>query len=109
MPAEPDKETEAPDEADATFRPTHRLKDIKAGDKSVQLLVSTKDHVYEAENVEVGIDAWQVIGAWEEASLPELWKCLSSRQTIAMQGGTNNTAFGSRYGAGKSLSNGVRP
>lgn len=109
MPANSDTETGAPEGADSTFRPTHRLKDIKAGDNSVQLLVSTKDHVYEAENVEAGVDAWQVIGAWEESSVPELSKCLSSRQTIARQSGTNSSAFGTRYGTGKSLSSGVNP
>lgn len=102
-----DRNIDMPEDVDPTWRPTHRLKDIKAGDNSVQLLVSTKDHLYEAEAVEAGADSWQVIGAWEESSLGELSKCLGSRQTTGRQSGTDNAAFGTRYGSGKSLGSGV--
>ena len=46
----------------------------------MQLLVSTKDHLYDAENVEAGHQSWQVIGAWEEGSVQELGKILSQRE-----------------------------
>ncbi|KAK2589594.1 hypothetical protein QQS21_012725 [Conoideocrella luteorostrata] len=71
------------EETDPADLPTHRLNDIKAGDHSVQLLVSTKDHLYDAESVEAGTDSWQVIGAWGETSVPELSKMLSNRHIIA--------------------------
>lgn len=85
--------------------PTHKLKDIKAGDNSVQLLVSTKDHVYDADGVEAGVDSWQVIGAWDESALAELSKFLTIRQqTQAAQGsGSQRAAFGNRFGGGQKL------
>lgn len=86
----------------ATDRPTHRLKDIKAGDNSVQLLVSTQDHVYDAESVEAGASSWQVIGSWHEASVAELAKCLGTRQAS----GTQNRS-GSSQGAGRREFGGV--
>ncbi|QLI68579.1 uncharacterized protein G6M90_00g030470 [Metarhizium brunneum] len=99
-----DREMDAAEETDPTLRPTHRLKDIKAGDYSVQLLVSTKDHVYDAENVEAGTSSWQVIGAWDESSVPELSKFLNSRQTTASRDPTGSTTtFGTRYGGGFTL------
>ena len=93
----------AADESDPTLRPTHRLKDIKAGDDSVQLLVSTKDHLYDAENVEAGASSWQVIGAWDESSVPELSKFLSSRRTAGNRDHTGSATFGARYGSGFKL------
>lgn len=84
-------------------RPTHRLKDILAGDNSVQLLVSTKDYIYDAEHVVAGVDSFQVIGTWDESALAELSKCLGARQQTARQGSSRNTAFGTKYGGGKKL------
>lgn len=94
-----DLESETPE---TTERPTHRLKDVKAGDNSVQLLVSTLDHIYDAECVEAGQNAWQVIGSWHEASVAELAKCLSTRQAP----GTQNRS-GSSQGAGRREFGGV--
>lgn len=88
-----DMESETPK---TTERPIHRLKDIKAGGNSVQLIVSTLDHVYDADTVEAGEHSWQVIGSWHEASVAELAKCLSTRQAM----GTQNRS-GSSQDAGK--------
>lgn len=85
------------------WRPTHLLKDIKAGDGSVQLLISTKDSVYDAENIEAGTNSWQVIGSWEESSLVELTKILSTRATEAVATTSSDSKFGSKYGGGQKL------
>lgn len=98
-----DREMDVAEGPDPTMRPTHRLKDIKAGDDSVQLLVSTKDHVYDAENVEAGVNSWQVIGAWDESSVPELSKFLSSRQTTIARDYNGKSTFGTMYGSGFKL------
>lgn len=97
-----DRETAA-DESDPTLRPTHRLKDIKAGDDSVQLLVSTMDHLYDAQNVEAGASSWQVIGAWDESSVPGLSKFLSGHQTAGNRDHAGSAVFGARYGSGFKL------
>lgn len=53
-----------PDTAADTSRPTHHLDSIKVGNHGVRLLVSTKDHLYKANDVEAGKDSWQAIGLW---------------------------------------------
>ena len=99
------KETDTPlDDRPESQPPIHKLKDIKAGENSVQLLISTKDHVYDADGVEAGNDSWQVIGAWDESALSELSKFLSTRQQTATQGGSSQgVGFGSRFGGGQKL------
>lgn len=64
-------------------RPTHKLKNIKIGDSGVQLLLSTRDHLYDAESVEAGNHSWQVVGAWGESSVKDLAQVLGSRPTTA--------------------------
>ena len=85
------------------YKQTHRLKHIKAGDRSVQILVSTKDHVYDAEDVESGEDSWQVIGSWSEESVPELASILAQRQTTRNPNVAGKPKFGSVYGSGQKL------
>lgn len=89
-------------ETTTTF-PTHRLKDIKAGDSSVQLLVSTKDNLYDADNVESGAHAWQVLGAWEATSVSDLSNILSKHQPTATQDAAENHGFRSRHRGGQKL------
>lgn len=93
----------------ATTRPTHHLAKIKVGNHGVQLLVSTKEHVYEASEVEAGEESWQVIGAWSEDSVPELRQILSQRSTTIQSKGQSlgPARFGGGYGTGKKL--GVTP
>ncbi|KAI5459618.1 hypothetical protein BGZ63DRAFT_425590 [Mariannaea sp. PMI_226] len=97
------------DGSQTTDRPTHRLEDIMVGDSGVQLLISTKDHLYDAKSVHAGNDSWQVIGAWDESSIQELGKMLSSReprlkrQGVAGAGAQGSTSFKSTYGTGHKL------
>ncbi|KAK2018047.1 hypothetical protein LZ32DRAFT_599931 [Colletotrichum eremochloae] len=60
--------------------PTHRLEQIKVGEKGVQLLVSTLDHQYDAKNVEGGNNTFQCIGGWNDASIQELGQMLISHR-----------------------------
>lgn len=84
--------------------PTHKLKDIKVGDNSVQLLVSTKDHLYDADTVQTGSDSCQVIGAWDDAAVGELSSFLSARQQNAARGGGSQSAtYGTQFGRGRTL------
>ncbi|KAK7415036.1 hypothetical protein QQX98_006174 [Neonectria punicea] len=87
---------------DPGLHPTHRLENVKTGDTSVQLLLSTQDDLYDVKNIATGANSWQVIGAWHEDSVQELGKMLSTRQA-APNGGT---AFGANHGAGRTLGNG---
>jgi hypothetical protein len=86
-----------------TSLPTHRLENIKAGNHSVQLLVSTKDHLYQANVVEAGEQSWQVIGSWGDESVSELTQILSQRATKPTPAPSTQSRFGSGYGAGKTL------
>lgn len=86
-------------------RPTHRLQEIKVGDNGVQLLVSTKDHLYDAKDVGAGVNSYQVIGSWEDSSVQELTKILNQRQVITNR---QSPAYAEasrfeKHGAGKSL------
>ena len=92
-----------PDSPEADYKQTHRLKHIKAGDRSVQLLISTQDHVYDAEDVESGEDSWQVIGSWKEESVPELANILALRQNARNSNVAGKAKFGSVYGSGQKL------
>ncbi|TQV90530.1 hypothetical protein IF1G_10853 [Cordyceps javanica] len=107
MPSDtPERETNIPlDEDSGLPFPTHRLKDIKAGDNSVQLLVSTKDHLYDAAGVEAGTDSWQIIGAWDESALSELSSLLRSRPGAAAPGPGQSAGFKTRFGGGYKLGN----
>ncbi|KAK2678724.1 hypothetical protein RAB80_003905 [Fusarium oxysporum f. sp. vasinfectum] len=82
-------------------RPTHKLKNIKVGERGVQLLLSTKDHLYDAENVEAGNHSWQVVGAWEESSVKDLAQMLGSRQAAAHRQNAEPSNF--KTGTEKSL------
>lgn len=93
------------DEDDELSLPTHRLKDIRAGDNSIQLLVSTKDHLYDADGVEAGSHSCQVIGAWDESSLGELSNIIRSRSGTAEPGTVPRTGFNTRFGGGHKLGN----
>ncbi|KAH6962046.1 hypothetical protein BKA56DRAFT_679591 [Ilyonectria sp. MPI-CAGE-AT-0026] len=90
------------DPPDASSRPTHQLEGVKVGDDGVQLLVSTKDHLYNAKNVEAGAKSWQVIGAWNDASVQELGKMINQRQTSLNRETSTAAGFGS-YGTGYTL------
>lgn len=104
MTTESDRSMDVADDNDHGLRPTHRLKDISTGDNSVQLLVSTKDHLYNAEAVSTGTSSCQVIGAWQDSTIEELSNCISVWQnTAARRNNADKAAFGTRYGSGKSL------
>ncbi|RKK81731.1 hypothetical protein BFJ71_g15516 [Fusarium oxysporum] len=82
-------------------RPTHKLKDVKIGDSGVQLLLSTKDHLYDAQTVQAGNDSWQIIGAWGESSVKDLAQMLSTRAPTANRQNTAPANF--KYGTGQKL------
>ena len=103
---EPDPSIPPQNEKDTVRRPTHHLEAIQVGDNSVQLLVSTKDHLYNAKNVGAGADSYQVIGSWEDSSVQELTKILSQRQVAANRqtsARTEESRFETTHGAGKPL------
>ncbi|KAF4952291.1 hypothetical protein FSARC_12679 [Fusarium sarcochroum] len=103
---QPDTHTPPSDGDDSVRRPTHRLEAIQVGDNGVQLLVSTKDHLYDAKDVGAGAGAYQVIGSWEDSSVQELTKILSQRQVAAnlqTTESTEATRFETTHGAGRSL------
>ncbi|KAF4953253.1 hypothetical protein FGADI_6119 [Fusarium gaditjirri] len=109
-PTEPDMQIPPRDETESCSRPTHHLQEIKVGDNSVQLLVSTKDHLYDAKDVGTGINSYQVIGSWEDSSVQELTKILNQRQVIANR---QSPAYAEasrfqKHGAGKSLAEASR-
>ncbi|KXH48793.1 hypothetical protein CSIM01_13679 [Colletotrichum simmondsii] len=58
--------------------PTHKLEHLKVGANGIQLLVSTKNHLYDAKNVESGDSSFQCVGAWSEGSVQELGKMYPS-------------------------------
>lgn len=96
-------EAEPQDEHQTAARPTHQLEDVKIGDSGVQLLLSTKDHVYNAKTVQAGNESWQIIGAWGEPSIQELAKMLSSREPIARRQSAGSTTSRFTYGTGQKL------
>jgi hypothetical protein len=96
-------EPPSPDVTDPNARPTHHLEDVKVGDLGVQLLVSTKDHLYNAKRVEAGEQSWQVIGSWEEGSVHELGKILGQREANMNRNSESSGRFGSTYGSGQAL------
>lgn len=87
---------------DPELHPTHRLENVKVGDASVQLLVSTQDDLYDVKNIATGANSWQVIGAWDGASVQELTKMLVSRQAVPGRD-PSGTGFGSTHGTGRTL------
>jgi hypothetical protein len=93
-----------PDNVAELSLPTHHLENIKAGKHSVQLLVSTQNHLYKATDVEAGEDSWQVIGSWSDDSVSELTQILGQRSpTHSPAPSTAQSRFGGGYGAGKTL------
>jgi hypothetical protein len=104
-PTDPNTQMPPRDETESCSRPTHHLQEIKVGDNSVQLLVSTKDHLYDAKDVVAGVDSYQVIGSWEDSSVQELTKILNQRQVITNRQSpacVEASRF-EKHGAGKSL------
>jgi hypothetical protein len=98
------------DANESASRPTHRLDGIKVGENSVQLLVSTKDHLYDAKDVGAADNSYQVIGSWEDSSVQELTKILNQRQVITTRqasGYSGSSRFAATHGAGQTL-NGTR-
>ncbi|KAK2040712.1 hypothetical protein LZ31DRAFT_35959 [Colletotrichum somersetense] len=65
------KEASDSPESDPTthLRPTHRVKKTTCGEYGAQLLISTRDHVYDAEDVETGKSAITCIGSWNDGSV----------------------------------------
>lgn len=61
--------------------PTHKLEHMKVGSNGVQLLVSTKNHLYDAKDVEGGNSSFQCAGAWSEGTVHELGKMLVAHRT----------------------------
>ncbi|KAF5535049.1 hypothetical protein FMEXI_11007 [Fusarium mexicanum] len=104
-PEDPDTQMLPKDEIESCSRPTHRLQEIKVGDNSVQLLVSTKDHLYDAKDVGAGVNSYQVIGSWEDSSVQELTKILNQRQIITNRQSPSYTEASrfEKHGTGKSL------
>ncbi|KAH7121564.1 hypothetical protein EDB81DRAFT_766373 [Dactylonectria macrodidyma] len=101
---EPNPNPQQPSQpVDPSARPTHQLEDVKVGDYSVQLLLSTKDHLYDAKNIETGTNSWQVIGSWDDASVQELAKMINQRQTTQNRDTSAAAGFGTAYGAGYTL------
>lgn len=97
--------SESPRANDSVPLPTHRLEDVKVGNHGVQLLVSTKDHLYDAKGVEAGENSWQIIGSWEESSVHELAKILGQRENLpSTQDTSGATRFGATYGSGRTIS-----
>lgn len=91
------------DPPDLNSRPTHRLQNVKVGDNGVQLLMSTKDHLYDARGVEAGQHSYQVIGAWEEGSVQELVGILSPRQAKSNNDSAGTVRSSQAYGPGQKL------
>lgn len=56
---------------------------MKAGDDSVQLLVSTQDHLYDIDGCESGRSAWQSVGVWGEDVVIKVTDIIRDRQPIA--------------------------
>lgn len=96
--AEADPQPPAAD--DTSSRPTHHLEDVKVGDHGVQLLVSTKDHVYDAKNIEAGENSWQVVGAWNDAAVQVLAKMLMQRQSFPSR---EASRYSTTYGTGHTI------
>jgi hypothetical protein len=61
--------------------PTHRIKNIKVGNNGVQLLVSTGNQLYDAEDVEAGDSAWQSVGTWNDEAFIKVAETIRQRQT----------------------------
>ncbi|KPM44504.1 hypothetical protein AK830_g2041 [Neonectria ditissima] len=83
---------------DKEEHPTHHLGTVKAGDACVQMLVSTQDSLYEAKTISVGMNSWQVIGSWDEATTPDLTKMIATREP-----NSTNTLFAQGLGPGHKL------
>lgn len=77
-----DTETKPDTPADVA-RPTHRVRNTRCGNNGMQLLVSTRDHVYDTDEVEAGEGTWQVIGTWSDESAPELTKLVNQRSHVS--------------------------
>lgn len=104
--ANPD-DTKQPETAGDATRPTHRLKGVKCGENGAQLMLSTRDHTYDLDDVVAGNGTWQVVGAWSDESAPELTKMLSQRISVgsSTQSATRPQASAQPHfdGAGKRL------
>ncbi|KAF7534079.1 hypothetical protein G7054_g6512 [Neopestalotiopsis clavispora] len=75
-----EKSSKSPPDATHENYPTHRLRAIKAGARGVQFLVSSKEHLYDVEEMEGGDGVWQAVGVWEDATIQESIRTLRQRQ-----------------------------
>ncbi|KAK1963379.1 hypothetical protein LY78DRAFT_660390 [Colletotrichum sublineola] len=75
-------------DASGHVRPTHQIEHMKVGEYGVQLLVSTKDHLYNAKDVEAGKGGFQCIGAWSDDSVRELDQIITSHRSHMNQSQT---------------------
>ncbi|KAK1574576.1 uncharacterized protein LY79DRAFT_565534 [Colletotrichum navitas] len=80
-----------PSDASPHLRPTHQLEQLKVGENGVQLLISTKDHLYNAKDVEAGRCGFQCVGAWSDDSVRELGQMLISHRNHMSQSQTPET------------------
>lgn len=88
---------------DDALRPTHHLRHIKVGQRGVQLLVSTKDNLYDAENVDAGDESIQCIGAINDSSFGELARMVMAHQTVRAEGRPAGGDVASFHGDGRVL------
>lgn len=88
--------------------PTHRITNMKAGDDSVQLLVSTENHLYDIKGCESGKSAWQSVGVWSDDVVVKVTDIIRERQPTggpsaaardAKPGSTADMGPGRRLGA----------
>ncbi|KAI1864400.1 uncharacterized protein JN550_008957 [Neoarthrinium moseri] len=60
--------------------PTHRLRNVRLGNNSVMFYVSSKDHLYDVEELEAGDGAWHSVGVWEDPTIQQGIRDLRQRQ-----------------------------
>ncbi|KAK6829426.1 fad-binding domain-containing protein [Apiospora arundinis] len=94
-----------PPSARPSSHPTHHIDGMKTGVHGVQLLVSTKDHLYNAKQVEGGDHSWQCVGSWEDQTIQKVTALLSQRTPAPSPAATNGETAGFRdaYGSGYML------
>ncbi|KIW14663.1 hypothetical protein PV08_07447 [Exophiala spinifera] len=88
---------------DPSAYPTHRLNGIKAGKRSVQLLVNTGNQLFDAENIECDDFGWQSFGNWEGETLLKVVDILQQRQPSASTPAGNDNSKFAKHGSGQRL------
>lgn len=66
--------------ADRDGHPTHHIHDVKLHKNSVQLLVSTEDHLYDSRRVELEESSWQCKGTMNDTSIQALVAAVTQRR-----------------------------